>query len=517
MHWQDCPDTTPVIVGVGEAVDRPSDLAEALHPVQLMAAAIRDAERDSGAEILPHLDCIAAILQITWPYVDAAASLEAELGIGPGVVDYGAHGGHSPMRSIHDAALAIARGDIEAAAICGGEAYHSFSKARKTGAELRWPEPGPPIDLAAMRARTLHPLAVKLGAALPVAVYPFYENATAAAWGCTPAEAQRESGEIWSAFSKVAAAHPAAWLARPVSSEEVTEPASGNRLIAWPYTKLMVANPIVNQGAAVVLVSLGLARKLGISENRFVAIHGGAAAEEPVSFLDRDTYVQSAAQSAVLDAAKTIADEAFAATELYSCFPCVPKMARRTLDIADEQPLSLVGGLTFFGGPLNNFMTHAACEMVRRLRANGKKGLLYAQGGHLTWHHALVLGANPGPALEENYSVQAVADSLRGQVPSLEMEYVGEAMLETFTILYEPSGEPRHGVAILRTPAGKRLIARVAAPGDLAILTSLDRSPVGATGLVKAGPDGIPDWQFLNEPASDAGGHSTTEGRMQCG
>lgn len=512
MRWQDCPDTTPAIVGVGEAIDRPTDLAEARHPVQLMAAAIRAARDDSGVEILPCLDRIAAVLQISWPYADAGAALEAEFGMEGGIVEYGAHGGHSPMLAIHEAALAISRGEIAAAAICGGEAYHSFTKAQKAGIELPWPEKSRPLDIVGARAKTVHPLAVKLGAALPVAVYPFYENATAAAWGDSPADAQRESGEIWSGFSQIAAQHPSAWMRKPVTARQVIEPTDDNRLISWPYTKFMVANPIVNQGAGVIVASLGLARELGIAEDRLVAIHGGVSAEEPVSFLDRDSYIRSTAQSAVLEAAIELAGGKFDAVELYSCFPCVPKMARRALGIAKDVPMSLVGGLTFFGGPLNNYMTHAACEMVRRLRGGTTKGLLYAQGGHLTWHHALVLGGKPGLPLEENYSVQAKAEALRDPVPPLDMDHSGDAMLETFTILYDKAGAPRHGVAILRTPSGGRQIAKVPGMEDIAVLVSLEQSPIGLVGTVRLGPDGVPEWQFLGRPSDPL----TEKGSTQC-
>jgi acetyl-CoA C-acetyltransferase len=38
---------------------------------------------------------------------------------------------------------------------------------------------------------------------------------------------------------------------------------------------------------------------------------------------------------------------------------------------------TVTGGLTFFGAPLNTYMTHAACAMVRKLRNGAKLGLLY--------------------------------------------------------------------------------------------------------------------------------------------
>ena len=61
-------------------------------------------------------------------------------------------------------------------------------------------------------------------------------------------------------------------------------------------------------------------------------------------------------------------------------------MARRTLGLsADVQP-TVTGGLTFFGAPLNTYMTHAACAMVRRVRGGAKLGLLYGKGGFVTKH-----------------------------------------------------------------------------------------------------------------------------------
>ena len=156
----------------------------------------------------------------------------------------------------------------------------------------------------------------------------------------------------------------------------------------------MVANPTVNMGGAVLMTSLAKARAAGIAEDRLIHVWGGASAEEPRDYLIRDQFFESHAQNAVLKAAMDLAGgdgRAFDAIELYSCFPCVPKMARRTLGLgADVQP-TVTGGLTFFGAPLNTYMTHAACAMVRKLRDGAKLGLLYGQGGFVTKHHALVL------------------------------------------------------------------------------------------------------------------------------
>src|SRR5216110_3170123 len=95
-----------------------------------------------------------------------------------------------------------------------------------------------------------------------------------------------------------------------------------------------------------------------------------------------------------------------------------PKMARRTLGLGTEVQPTVTGGLTFFGAPLNTYMTHAACAMVRKLRNGAKLGLLYGQGGFVTKHHALVLSRQaPKEALAQDTSVQAEADRNRRKVP----------------------------------------------------------------------------------------------------
>src|SRR5438270_125501 len=210
-------------------------------------------------------------------------------------------------------------------------------------------------------------------------------------------------------------------MKRAISAEAITTPAPDNRLIAWPYTKLMVANPTVNMGGAVLMTSLARAREAGVAEDRLIYVHGGASAEEPVDYLRRDQFVQSHAQNAVLETVVDMAGgdgRAFDAIELYSCFPVVPKMARRTLALGRDVQPTVTGGLTFHGAPLNTYMTHAACAMVRKLRNGATLGLLYGQGGFVTKHHALVLSRDPPrEPLSQNSSVQANADRGRGEVP----------------------------------------------------------------------------------------------------
>jgi acetyl-CoA C-acetyltransferase len=188
----------------------------------------------------------------------------------------------------------------------------------------------------------------------------------------------------------------------------------------------------------------------------------------------------------------------FDAIELYSCFPCVPKMARRTLKLGPDVMPTVTGGLTFFGAPLNTYMTHAACAMVRKLRDGARLGLLYGQGGFVTKHHALVLsGEAPLAVLSQETSVQAAADSNKRPVPEFVTEASGKGSVESFTVLYGRNGEIEHGVVMLRTANNARTLARVPEKdgATLSHLTNMDRSPVGSVGDITMAADGVPEWR----------------------
>jgi acetyl-CoA acetyltransferase len=494
------PDRLPVIVGIGEITDRPADPANGLEPLSLMAEALRRAETDAGAGLLARLDSLDIVNQVTWPYADMPAQLAARLGATPAHAYYGPVGGESPIRYLHLAAARIARGEADIAAICGAEAQSTLTKARRANVALPWTPKPEKYDPPLRGVDFLHAAAVNLGVFLPVTVYPFYENATAAAWGQTPAQATAETGRLWSRYAAVAAENPYAWLKHAYTPAEITTPTADNRLIAWPYTKLMVANPNVNQGAALILTSLATARAAGIPQDRCLFIHGGAQANEPRDYLNRDHYHGSTAQDAVLHAAAAIAGNGgFTATELYSCFPCVPKMAGRTLGLGPDAIPTVTGGLTFFGAPLNTYMTNAACAMTRRLRAEGGTGLLYGQGEYVTKHHAIVVSTQPprNGAILAEASVQAAADARRGPVPAFVADAEGAATLETFTVIYDRDGAASHGVAIARMAAGTRVLARVpgAAQDEVARLTDLRRTPIGAAGKISRHDDEL-HWTF---------------------
>src|ERR1700686_1677812 len=249
-------DRIPVIVGVGEVVDRPKEIADGLEPLALLVEALKRAEQDSGAKLLGEIGSLDIVNFLSWRYRDPEIQLSDRLGIKPKHAYYGPVGGESPIRYLHEAAQRIARGECSVAAVCGAEAQSTATKAGRAGVELPWTPFAHDVPEPKRGAAFQKPMAVKLGVFRPVTVYPFYEAATSAHWGQTPRQAMAESGQLWSRYSQAAAENPNAWIKRRFPPEEIMTPTADNRLIAWPYTKLQVANPTVNMGAALLMTSL---------------------------------------------------------------------------------------------------------------------------------------------------------------------------------------------------------------------------------------------------------------------
>lgn len=490
------PERIPVIIGVGQVNDRPEDPDLGLDSLGLMVAALKVAEADAGGGILADLDSLAIVDQISFRDLgNLCEPLAAAIGATPAVnYQSAAPHGDTPVRLLNEAANRIGAGEIKLAAIVGGEALRT---AAGRAAKRALGEDKSYNAVRAVSNRREPNYAQLHGLSAPVDVYPLYENATRAAWGQNLTEAQGESAAIWSRFSEVAAANDGAWIRKPASPDAILTIDERNRPIAFPYSKLMVANSSVNQGAGFVVTSIAEAWRRGIPEDRLIHIGMGAAAKETANILHRDRYDGSVSMETSINRTldlngMTAAD--FDHVELYSCFPCVPKMARRTLGWPVDRPATVFGGLTFGGGPIANYMSHAIVSMVEKLRSEGRYGFLFANGGFATDNHCIILGKEriAAASFPQDFDYQAEADAARGAVPELVKDYAGPATIETYTVFYGRDGSPKAGVVVARTPEGARTLAHVDVSDGamLAFLTDGVAEPVGAAGqIVPLGED----------------------------
>lgn len=486
-------DRIPVIVGVGQVNDRPEEPAAGLDSLGLMVEALRRA--DEERKWLPGLSAVLTVAQIAFPDLgDCSPKVAEAIGATPSLCRQTKYPmGDSPVRLLNEAANMIASGEAASVAITGGEALRTAAaRAREAGPKNTKVDA---VRASSIARKQRYTDLFRLTS--PVDIYPLYENACRAEWGQSLEEAQRESGQIWSDFSRVADGNDGAWIHAPRTVEEIITADASNRPISFPYTKLMVANSSVNQGAAFIVASLAAAKAAGMAESDLIYIGRGAHAEEPANVMARDVFSHSVSLSESLSKALefndlTIEDMDYA--ELYSCFPCMPKMARRVIGWPLEKPMSVFGGLTFGGGPIANYMSHAVVEMVLRLRKSGRYGFLFANGGFATYTHSIVIGRDPKLAncLPHDFDVQAEAEISRGAVPAFEEGYQGEGVIETYTVHYKRDGSVRFGVIVGRTPDGaRRFLAKIPAEDEagIAFLTDGAVEPVGTTGQALPGAE----------------------------
>lgn len=483
------PERIPVIVGVGQVNDRPDNLDTALDSAGLMIRAIENADRDGGGNWAAAIDTLSIVRQISCPDIADLGSVVAK-GVGAQPREIAiteTASGDGPILLLNRAANQIAAGEAKVVAVTGGEALRTAAQRRKADAEGKMSS-GDIVRGASTRVAS--DLRQRYGLNAPVDVYPLYENAIRAAFGQTLSEAQAETGAIWSRFAGTAAANPDAWLRNGATADEIVTVSPANRLISFPYTKLMVANSAVNQGAGFIVTSQAEAARRGVPPERLIHVGRGAAAHEASDPLVRANYSESPSMTVSITEAlrrNGVAASDLDHVEFYSCFPCIPKMARRILGWPLDKPASLVGGLTFGGGPIGNYMSHAVAAAVDALRQRGRYALLFANGGLATHNHTIVLSSQPMPdaGLPDDFDVQDFANAQRGPLPPVIEHYEGAAKIETFMVPVSRDGSLGSATIVARTSSGARTVAHAADAATLALLTDGRFEPVGTSGMIQ--------------------------------
>jgi acetyl-CoA C-acetyltransferase len=129
------------------------------------------------------------------------------------------------------------------------------------------------------------------------------------------------------------------------------------------------------------------------------------------------------------------------------------------LPLADaSRPLTVTGGLTFAGGPWNNYVTHSIATMAERLVANpGRRGLITANGGWLTKHSFGIYSTEP-PGHEFRWEdVQSAVDA--EPTRKAEVEWSGVGTVESWTAPFDRGGSPEKAFVAVRTPDDSRTLA----------------------------------------------------------
>lgn len=486
---------TPIVVGVGQVtVQWDGENPElAPSPQDLQSKAARAALNDAAAAerlvaaidrvivVRGNIDSVEGVRAPFGRCQNPPATLAASLGITGAQHVYSVVGGDQPQALVNEAAETIFEGTATAVLIAGCEATGAMKTALKRRYKLDWSHSVEgQLEDRGIGSRLLSEYEIKNGLGAPTQTYPAFEHALRARLGLSREDHVALMSELWEGFSKVAASNPYSQYPEPRDQAFLATETRENYCVADPYLKWHVAQDAVNQGAALILTSVGHATTLGIDPRNWIYLHGYSVAKDHLvserADLSRSKAIELALSAALTAAGKRV-DE-IALMDLYSCFPCAVLLAAEALalDWRKSAP-TVTGGLPFFGGPGNSYSLHAIATMNEMLRDRPDEfGLILANGGFLSKEAVGIYSANPKSDWQpiSSAAIQSEIDS--APQPALLTATV-QAEVETFTVTYR-KGQPARGYVIAKTPKG-RIVAR-ARTGHRATLAALAASdPIG--------------------------------------
>ena len=331
------------------------------------------------------------------------------------------------------------------------------------------------------------------GMGRPIPGYALFENARRAALGLSPEDYRAAIGELLAPFTEIAAENPHAAMQERMTAAQLARVDERNRLVAEPYTRFAIARDQVNQSAAIILTSAGLARELQVPRERWIFIHASVSAKEASvlqrAHLSRSPAATGAVREALAVAERSIDEIGF--MDLYSCFPIAVFniMDAFGLEASDPRRLTLTGGLPFFGGAGNNYSAHAIAEAVQRLRVNRDAfALVGANGGIMSKYACGIYSARPA-----NWSADRVARLPEVQ-PSVAIAEIadGPGTVESYT--YMPAQNGRMYGIVVRLADGRRAVAME--DGAKAAELAAKGDPIGRDVLLSSGEGGRNHFTF---------------------
>jgi acetyl-CoA C-acetyltransferase len=506
-------DRTPVLIGAGQFTYR-GDPATSPSPQTLLKIAAERAAADAGIGPagLRELDSVAVAafaidargserLANAIPHsANPPSSLARALGATPAWAVYSEMGGNTSQQLVNVLAQRIASGETQLGLAIGAEFLGSAQKRLGKGLAFddwqadvedglgepeRIGDPRPGVSAYERRH----------GLDRPINIYPMFENALRARDHRSLEDHWARLGRLFAPFTEVAEKNPEAWFRVARTPEELVTVSEKNRMVGFPYPKLLNAIMEVDQSAGVLVASAAKARELGVPEDKWVYLHGCADAHDIWNPIDRQDFHSSPAMRLTGRRALEMAGvglEKIDCIDLYSCFPVAVEIGAEELGLSLDDPrgFTVTGGLPYAGGPGNNYAMHSIATMQGKLRAKpGSWGLVTANGWYLTKQSTGVYSTTKPTKpfeREDPKVIQTEIDALAH--PTVIETPQGIGRIETYTVVHRREG-PFMGIIVGRDEQDRRFAA--VTPPDPAILAGLEQGEqVGRTGRVSQSPDG---------------------------
>ena len=449
-------------MGAAAVQQRIDEAGEGLEAVELMVESLRRAAADAGSEALLKRAGRIEVPHGLWSYSDPARLVARAIGADSAQTVL-AEVGILQQTLFNRACNAIASGERDIVLVTGAEAKYRNLRGRIAGVEAsETGQDGVEPDIALRPdAELFSPLEQEAGLVMPVGLYAIMDSALRCAQGLGVDRHRDQMADMYMRFSQIASANEDAWAREPATAAFIREPSTRNRMLAFPYTKLHNSHWNVDQGAGLILCSVGVAEELGIPREKWVFPLAGAEsnAMSVVSArreLHRSRGFNIVGRRVLELAGKTPED--IDHMELYSCFPLAVRVQQQELGLPDR-PLTVTGGMTFGGGPLNNFVLQATAKMAQVLRAKpGDIGLVTCISGMNTKQGCALWSTESNPA---GWQFADLTGEVRAATKLCELVdgYEGEARIAGYTVLYQDD-RPWRAVAVCDLPDGSRTVAR---------------------------------------------------------
>ena len=492
---------TPVVIASGQTIER--DIL--VNPVDLMLRACESALADVPG-LRERIDRLSVVDVMTKVGPAPATELANRLRLGNDTTcEVSTVGGNSPQWLVSRAASEIAAGTLSVTLIAGAETIRSSRARRSQGLPRDVGVAGLAPDAVVGDDRPgFGPAEQAIALLAPIHVYPLFENVLAARAGRNAAAQRTMLGELMAPFTRVAASNPYAWFDQERTAVDIATPSSDNRIVCEPYTKRMAAFLGSDQAAALIVCSLGAARRAGMAD-RAVFVWSGAEAVDVRSVASRLDPGRSPALRAAGDALFASASMAAGRKldiddidrmDIYSCFPSAVQLACDALGLDGDDPrgLTVTGGLPYFGGPGNNYTTHGIATLTDLLRNGDGVGTRLGMATGLGWFatkHALgIYGSTPpseGFQRADTTAAQNAIDAMAAETAP-ELDAVESATVVAATVWRDNDGTAAGAPVVVRLADGRQMAL---APADDEVVAAMGDTDmpglIGDSVVVQAG------------------------------
>jgi len=449
----------PVVVGINSIQQKGSfeNLDEALLLMeQVTQEAIKDTTNQNIAQYIDEIQ----IPKGYWKYRDPGKWIAERNGFAKAETSV-TKIGVLQQNLINSACNRIIAGEVRASLIVGGEARYKKIKALKENKDFYETELTVNPDHYVKATDDLHVKEEEdhLGL-MAVGYYAILETALRASKKLSVDKHKKYLANLYASFSRIAANNSDGWIDNSLSPEEIISTNQKNTLQALPYNKYHCTSWNVNQASAMIICSEEIADSLNIPISKRVYPLASSETNHMIAMVQRPSLTEPTGLKLAAEYVLNICKENNIKPntyDLYSCFPVAVQMFAKALDLDDKENFTITGGMSFAGGPLNNYMIHSTIQMLKEIRKDQTKiGLVTGVSGMMT-KQAFALWAKE-PLLDfSSIDVTDMVKAIDIPIPLSKLNE-GKGKIIGYTVLPETKVEDKKAVIYIEDINGDRKV-----------------------------------------------------------